>query len=187
MSLRESLRSPRTQRRLLWIGLPVLAFGVAGAIVLGIGDTGSKVEDRLTNEPAVVPVQEKKAPLASAARKAAGEFILTAVARRNLGRSWELTHPTLREGFTRAQWLTGDIPIVPYPVSRTEPSPMSVEESHENSAVMRVALAPEKGSEVKSQIFWIGVRAVGKGADRRWLVDYWAPYTTIPVPSANAS
>lgn len=187
MSLGESLRSPRTQRRLLWIGMPVLALGVAGAIVAGIGDTGRKVDDSLTNEPAVVPVKEKKAPLAPAARKAAGEFILTAVARRDLGRSWELTHPTLRAGLTKAQWLTGDIPVVPYPVSRTEPSPMSVEESHENFAVMRVALAPEKGSGVKSQIFWIGVRAVGEGSNRRWLVDYWAPYTTIPVPSANAS
>jgi hypothetical protein len=187
MSLRESLRSPRTQRRLLWIGMAVLTVGVAGGIVIGVGDTGRKIDDPLTNEPAVVPVQQKKAPLEAGARKVAAEFVLTAVARRDLGRSWELTHPTLRDGYTKAQWLTGEIPVVPFPVSRTEPSPMSIEESYENSAVMRVALSPAKGSGVKSQIFWIGVRAVGKGSDRRWLVDYWAPYSTIPVPSASAS
>lgn len=180
-------RSPRTQRRLLWIGLPALAAAVALGIVIGIGDTGAKVPDQLSNEPAVVIQQEKKAPLEAGARKVAGEFILTAVARRNLGRSWELTHPNLREGYTRKQWLTGDIPIVPYPVSSTEAAPLSVEESYENSAVMRVALAPERGSDVKPQIFWIGVRAVGKGAGRHWLVDYWAPYSTVGVPSNSAS
>lgn len=187
MSLQDRLRSPKTQRRLLWVGLPALAAVVAVAIVIGIGDTGTKVPDVMSNEPAVVIEQEKKAPLEPGARKVAGEFILTAVARRDLGRSWELTHPKLREGYTRAQWLTGEIPIVPYPVSRTEPAPLSVEESYENSAVMRVALAPERGSDVKPQIFWIGVRAVGEGKKRHWLVDYWAPYSTVGVPSNSAS
>ncbi len=60
---------------------------------------------------------------------------------------------------------------------------MSVEESYANAAIMRVALAPESGSNVKPQIFFIGVRKV----QGKWLVDYWGPYATVPVPSASAS
>lgn len=183
MSLRSSLSSPRAQRRLLWVGSIAVAAAVATGLVVLVGDTGTSAPEVISNEPAVVSNEGPKAPLPREARVVAGEFILTAVKRKNLERGWELTHPTLREGLTKKQWLTGDIPVVPYPVSSTEPAPMSVEESYANSAIMRVALAPEKGSDVKPQIFFIGVRKF-KGD---WLVDYWGPYSTVPVPSSSAS
>jgi hypothetical protein len=181
MSFRSTMSSPKAQRRLLWIGSAVIVVAVAAAVVVLVGDTGTARPEVIEQAPAVISQEGPKAPLPREARKVAGEFILTAVNRKNLARSWELTHPILREGLTKKEWLTGNIPVVPYPVSSTEPAPMSVEESYENSAIMRVALAPEKGSDVKPQIFFIGVRKF-KG---QWLVDYWGPYATVPVPSAN--
>jgi hypothetical protein len=181
MSFRSTMSSPRAQRRMLWIGSIVIVVGVAAAVVVLVGDTGTARPEVIEQEPAIVSQEGPKAPLPPEARKVAGEFILTAVTRKDLARSWDLTHPTLREGLTKKEWLTGDIPVVPYPVSSTDPAPMSVEESYANSAIMRVALAPEKGSDVKPQIFFIGVRKL-KG---HWLVDYWGPYSTVPVPSSN--
>ena len=181
MSVRSTLSSPKAQRRLLWIGSFVVAVGVAIAVVVIVGDTGTARPEVIEQEPAVIVNEGPKAPLPREARKVAGEFILTAVNRKNLERGWQLTHPTLREGLTKKEWLTGNIPVVPYPVSATDPAPMSVEESYANSAIMRVALAPEKGSDVKPQIFFIGVRKF----QGQWLVDYWGPYSTVPVPSSN--
>jgi hypothetical protein len=54
-------------------------------------------------------------PLPHAALVTAREFIRTAVLREHLGRSWPLLAPSYRHGFTRAQWLTGNIPVVPFP------------------------------------------------------------------------
>ena len=184
MSVRSSLSSPRAQRRLLWIGSAVVAIGVALGLVLVVGDTGSKEQEAVSDEPAVVVNSGPKAPLPREARKVAGEFILTTVTRKDLARGWSLAHPALREGLTKQQWLSGDIPVVPYPVSSTDPAPMSVEESYKNSAVMRVALSPEKGAAgVKPQMFFIGVRKF----HGHWLVDYWGPYSTVPIPSSSAS
>lgn len=166
---------------MLWIGSIVLAVAVAVGVVVLVGDTGTARPEVIEQEPAIVSQEGPKAPLPREARRVAGEFILTAVNRKDLERGWQLTHPTLREGITKKEWLTGNIPVVPYPVSDTEAAPMSVEESYAESAVMRVALAPEKGSDVKPQIFFIGVRKF----NGTWLVDYWGPYATVPIPSNN--
>ena len=181
MSFRSTMSSPKATRRLLWIGSVVIAVAVAAAVVVLVGDTGTARPEVIEQEPAILSQEGPKAPLPREARKVAGEFILTAVNRKNLERGWQLTHPLLREGMTKQEWLTGNIPIVPYPVSSTDPAPMSVEESYADSAIMRVALAPEKGSDVKPQIFFIGVRKF----QGHWLVDYWGPYATVPIPSNN--
>jgi hypothetical protein len=183
MSLRSSLTSARAQRRLLWIGSAVVAVAVAAGLVLALGTTTNTTADVVSDEPAVIVNGGAKAPLPRAARKVAGEFILTTVTRKDLARGWEITHPSLREGMTKQEWLKGDIPIVPYPVSTTDTAPMSVEESYKDHAIMRVALSAEKGTNVKPQLFFIGVRKF----HGQWRVDYWGPYATVPVPSASAS
>ena len=43
------------------------------------------------------------------------EFVRTAVRRNDLAASWHLIHPNLKQGMTKEQWLTGDIPVVPFP------------------------------------------------------------------------
>jgi hypothetical protein len=183
MSFRSSLSSARTQRRLLWVGSAVVAVAVAAGLVVALGTTTNTTPDVVSDEPAVIVDGGAKAPLPRAARKVAGEFILTTVTRKDLARGWEITHPSLREGMTRQEWLSGNIPIVPYPVSSTDSAPMSVEESFADHAIMRVALSPEKGATVKPQLFFIGVRKF----HGQWRVDYWGPYATVPVPSSSAS
>ena len=120
-----------------------------------------------------------------AARVAAGEFILAAAGREDLPKAWRLSHPTLKEqcACTYKQWLTGNIPVQYYPVGNLDVASFAVQELTPNYVVLHVALLPEEGSEVKPQSFFIGLRPSGKAEKKKWLVDYWAPYASIPVPA----
>jgi hypothetical protein len=111
-------------------------------------------------------------PLDNAARRVAGRFILTAVARKNLGESYELTHPELRQGMTKKEWLTGNIPVQPYPVEKIESATFKVDESYPNEAVLEVALLPPANAELKPQIFFIGLKKHAVGNAVRWQVAY---------------
>jgi hypothetical protein len=53
-----------------------------------------------------------------AVRTVLARFVGSAVARCNVGASWDLAGPSLREGTSRAGWRKGDIPVVPYPAAR---------------------------------------------------------------------
>ena len=59
-----------------------------------------------------------------AAEAAIGEtdaFVRTAVRRHNLEASWPLIHPNLKQGLSKKEWLTGDIPVVPFPAKGSSP------------------------------------------------------------------
>lgn len=124
-------------------------------------------------------------PLSPEARRVAGRFILTAVARRNLAESWGLVDPTLREGFTLAEWKTGNIPVVPYPVDSIDVSPFKVDYSYPSRALLEIALLPREGTNIKPQLFFLRMRARGSEPNVRWLVDYWVPRGAALTPSSG--
>ena len=109
-------------------------------------------------------------------------FIQTAVARENLEEAWTLVGPNLRGGLTKKEWLTGNNPVVPYPIDKLEVAPYKVDESYETSALIEVALLPRKGSGVRSQVFFLGLKKVGSGSRTRWVVDNWVPRASAVVP-----
>jgi hypothetical protein len=123
----------------------------------------------------------------SAARKAAGEFILAAAGREDLDNAWALAHPTMKRdcGCTKKEWLTGNIPVVYYPTDNLKGASFAVDESTKRRVVMQVALVPSKGADVEPQAFYIGLKAVGDGPQQRWLVDYWAPISATPLPQVG--
>ena len=174
-------------RNALWVaGLVLVAGGVALAIVrLGASDSKPEAQPARETAAAETPAQtqtvERTVPVAQAARVAAGQFILWAVStkakRADLARSWELVHPELKSecACTRQEWLTGNIPIQPYPVADLETATFAVNESYADHVVLEVALLPRAGAGVESQFFFIGLKAVPAGATKRWLVYYWAP------------
>ena len=158
---------------------------VAGAVALAatwIGDTGKSFESPLSDEPAQVFTPRKQVPLDVEARRVAGRFILTAVARVNLGDSYELVHPELRQGMTRQEWLTGNIPVVYYPAKEIETATFKVDESYPDEAILEVALLPKDATIVKPQVFFIGLKKAGRGAAARWQVNYWVPRAAPRIP-----
>jgi len=175
------MAAPRTRRRVAW-ALAGGAVCAAVALLLAFGPDKDAPEERISNVPAEEPVREVKAPLPQEARDVAVRFIQTAVARENLEEAWTLVGPNLRGGLTKKEWLTGNNPVVPYPIDKLEVAPYKVDESYETSALIEVALLPRKGSGVRSQVFFLGLKKVGSGSRTRWVVDNWVPRASAVVP-----
>lgn len=179
------LASPRMRRRLRWVGLlMVFAVGVAGLIVLLPGkhqkETPLVVSHTPLPEAPPAPVTRTNRELVPALQVAA-QFIQTAVARKNVGKSWDLISPTYegKSEYTRKEWAKGDralngegIPVVEYPVDRAR---WKRDYSLKDEVGFKVALFPPKGNTMPATVFDVAVHAYGKGTHRRWLVDYWSP------------
>jgi hypothetical protein len=174
--------SPRSRRRFQWISALVLLAGIVAFAGVHFRNAGKPAALPPSNIPTQVPKKEKSVPLSREARRVAGRFILTAVARRDLGESWNLVDPTLRKGFTLAEWKTGNIPVVPYPVESIDVTPFRVDYSYADRALLEIALLPKAGTKVKPQLFFLRLRARETGQSRHWLVDYWIPRGSAPTP-----
>jgi hypothetical protein len=171
----------RSRRSLPWVGLGAVAV-VGVAALFAFGPNKDAAPEVFNNDPVQVPIVQKKVPLPNEARKVAVRFIQTAVARENLEEAWELVGPNLRGGLSRKEWITGDNPVVPYPLEVLDVAPYKVDESFAESALLEVALLPKQGSDVKSQIFFLGLAKVGTGKNARWLVDNWVPRGSALTP-----
>jgi hypothetical protein len=163
----------------------VLVAGLVAFTIAYFGNTADSQETPLSNEPAQVFKERKQVPLDLGARRAAGRFILTAVAREHLAESYDLTHPQLRQGMTKKEWLTGNIPVQPYPTDAIEQATFKVDESYPDEAILEVALLPKKGETIKPQLFFIGLKKSGTGKAARWQVYYWAPRSPPEIPDAR--
>lgn len=177
---RSFLASPRNQRYALWTGIVVLVIGAAVFTFVFFRNTGNPTET-FSNKPADIFKPQKTVKVDPAARRVAGEFIKTAVARRDLAASYDLVHPELRQGFTRKQWETGNIPVVFYPTGDIQIATFKVDRSYKREVVLQVFMVPKQGSGVKPAIFFIGLKRVG-GDDGPWKVFYWVPRYRPAVP-----
>lgn len=102
----------------------------------------------------------------------AANFVTHAVARREVGEAYDLTAPSLRGGLTRAQWRSGTIPVVPFPV---EEARWKLEYSDEDAIGLQVLLFPTAGSGQRPELFNMELAATGEGTKQRFLVTSWSP------------
>jgi len=105
-------------------------------------------------------------------------FVATAVERRDPGASFALVTPELRQGMTRAEWATGNIPVVPFHGVDWTGFRLSFSDTAAGVRYYRLHLdGVDSGSTAE---FWIGVsRSAGT-----WLVSYFAPFGAYGAPSA---
>jgi len=176
---RSFFRSPRNQRRILWASLAVLAIG-AGAFTFAFFRNTGDPKETFSNEPADIYKAPKTVGVDAAARQVAGEFIKTAVARKNLAASYDLVTPELRQGLTRKQWQTGNIPVVYYPAGDLQFATFKVSRSYENEVVWEVFMVPKAGSGTDPARFFIGLKRAD--AKSPWKVSYWVPRYQAAVP-----
>jgi hypothetical protein len=179
-----------------WVSGFVLLAGVVAALIAfnvgGIRNTAHPDNPSVSSKPATpVPVTPKTVPLAAQVRQVASAWIMASVGRADLVKSWRLTAPTLRRGFTLAQWKTGSIPVVPYPIDKLykglSSAPGKVEWSYSRDAMLEIVLVPGKGAGVKAQEFAIGLHRYGSGSAARWLVYYWQPKAFPARPSFSSN
>jgi hypothetical protein len=146
-----------------WIAVAVLVAGVCAYAATRIASGGGS------------PATTTSAAQPSAVAK---EFVATAVARKQLARAWALAAPEMKQGLTLKQWLTGTIPVTPYPVGKAAEK-FTVQSSTANDAVIRVSFIPPPASSTPSGDFLITLHRNGGN----WLVTSWVPRQTVNAPS----
>lgn len=182
-------------RAIVWGSALVLLAGLAAFVTVRLGTESTAPAKDASAQTSTIdgtdfspgqttPTETSEVP--KEARRVAGEFILAAVGREDLAKAWKLAHPELKKecGCTYEEWLTGNIPVQYYPTGAVKGAAFNVDELSEDEVVLGVLLTPKEGAEVPQTAFFIGLKAVGEGASRRWLVDYWAPDAAPPVPQA---
>ena len=178
------LSSPRRRRRLLWMLAALLVVGSATGVVLLWPKTDKTVEGPTGARGWEVPAQPKPERLTERTvdetLTVAAAFLKTAVARQRVGDSWDLTAPSLKEGYTRAEWARGNIPVVPFPVGGAK---WQLDYSFKDSVGLKVALFPRRGSSQPATVFLLDLRKFGKGRSARWLVESFQPQSQAPVAS----
>jgi len=171
--LRRRFRSHRFRRRALWIGSVtcVALAAVGGAIV--IGNTGTPAPERLSNRPAVVYHEPKSVPLSRTARahllSESLRFVASAVTRHDVDAAYDLTSRHLRQGLTRTQWHSGNIPVIPFPAVSL--AAWGVDWSYSDDVALDLALRADNRSDIVGKTFTIELKRYGK----RWLVENWTP------------
>lgn len=168
-----------------WIGGFLLVAGIVAAIVQFAPNRNAPPE-AVSKTPAKAPVKEKTIPLQKAETNVAREFVKKAVGRTDLAAAWKIVGPNLRGGLTYEEWLTGNIPVVPYPLESLATARFKIDSSHANDALLEVALLPRAGAKIKGQIFYLGLKRIrGPGGKRHWVVDSWVPRSSVLVPQSS--
>jgi hypothetical protein len=173
--VRRRLQSHRFRRRLFGGSVFV---AVTGVVVVGsilIGNTGRDLgqHDQPTGGKPWVYREPKKLRLTNALRQRllaeSLQFVQTAVTRADVDRAYDLASPGLREGMTRREWNTGNIPVVPYHAAGI--IGWNVGYSYTDEVALNLALVGEKGADTVGKSFTIDLKRYGD----RWLVDSWTP------------
>jgi hypothetical protein len=193
-----ALNSPRFHRYLLWFGVVVLAAGALAltmTLVGGSDNTPTKADKGFHPTLPAKSVALKNSDgitiktfsqLNAQTRSAIDTFIGTAVARKHLENSWAVVAPELRAGYTRASWTRGDqLPVIPYPGVDTKHVQYFLDYASTTEILIEVGLAGKPGVSTRPVTFQLGLIPVGKGAGQKWLVNYWMPRWTPPVPTGN--
>ena len=180
------LKTARRLSRLFpWFaGLVLVAGIVAVVIVFAFRDTSSSSKPATPVTPAqpAAQPQPKQVPVPRAAKLVAGQFILTAVQRKHLDKAWKLAGPGIRAGLTYKQWLTGNIPVVPW-LGTIGTAPLSVDYSYKSEIALTIVIAPKKGTKGQPDTFKMVLQPRGKGAKKHWVVQEWVPYEPPPIPA----
>ena len=131
----------------------------------------ARVAEHVTEAVAPAPLEVTPA-IRSQLHRMAQLFVESSVGRHHPERSWQFVDVSLRQGLTRADWKTGNIPVVPYPVERV--AFWRIDEANVDHVLMEFVLTPKPHTGLLSKTFLMEARP-SAGRDR-WLVTSWTPY-----------
>jgi hypothetical protein len=171
------LTSHRVRRRALWIGALVAA--TAGVVIptVLLGNTAKpEPAEHVTRGNTWVYHEPKLARLSAAERTTLLDtslrFVRTAVARKHLDQAYALAGPELLQGMSKREWMTGNIPVVPFPAVGV--AQWDVSYSYENDVAFQLSLLAKPGSSsVVGKTFTIEL--VRRRPSAPWRVAAWAP------------
>jgi hypothetical protein len=179
---RDPIRKPGWQKALPWVVGVVAVGALLGFVGYHYANTGHTTATPLLNKPAddrsAVPRTVKLTPGATVVAR---RFIETAVARKNLTAAYTLVTSEIRQGQTLAEWKSGNIAVIPYPVDDVKYAPMKIDFSYPKEALVEIALLPKANAKIKSQLFQMDLVKRGD----KWLVNSWSPKSSAPVPNGS--
>lgn len=114
----------------------------------------------------------------AAAQSTLGRFVRSAFIRRDLAASWPLATEHMRIGTSHADWLAGDLPVVPYPAAAFRTFGLTRKYSYRNVLGYDVLVLPQEtkaGNAAGQQVYECELHDV-RG---RWLVDFCYPRKTL--------
>lgn len=172
--------SYRRRRRLVALTVfAVVAGGIAAATVFL--PKGQKLDRGPTTPPpraSAAPQQRKPVPMHLTAaevqqlRSTIALFVSTSVERHHPEQSWAIVHPVLREGLTKRQWSTGNIPVVPFPAAGVDL--FRLQSAADRTVLADLLLEPSRKSNLVRKTFQIELRRAPR-ALHGWLVSSWVP------------
>jgi hypothetical protein len=195
-SIQTALSSARFNRIMLALGVLVLA---AGAMTLVFKLAGGSDNTDVNPSPGFQPsLPAKTFPLKNSqgvtvrtfeqldpqVRATIRTFLSTVVPRRNIGRSWAVVAPEVKAGYTYKKWTHADaLPVNYYPVANVKRVNYYLDEANTKDILIEVGLSAPAKYGMRPTTFQLGLEPVGKGAKAKWLVNYFMPRWTPPIPA----
>ncbi len=176
--------SPRMQRRAFFAGLALLAAGVVALIVALLPNHADTTATPISNVPAQTVAKDPVAPVDPAAIRIGRRFLLTAVVRKNLDWAYDHVHVYMRGRMTRAQWDTGNIPVIPFDAENAATTGFDPVFHLREEVEFLIVLVPKRHSiygGTRPLAFYIALRRAGDKPNGRWLVSYFEPDYRPPV------
>jgi len=199
-SLQTALSSARFNRYLMWFSGLVLAAGVAFLLIKLV--PGNDNAQKAPDPGFVAQLPAKSVPLTNAkgaqvksyeeldpeVRTTIRTFLATAVARRHLDKSWAVVAPSMKQGYTFQEWSKGGpgkggLPVIPYPIENVDTTQYYLDYASTKEILLEVGVSAPAAKKMRPVAFQLGLVARGKGAARHWLVNYWMPRWTPPIPT----
>jgi hypothetical protein len=191
-----ALSSARFNRYLMWVSAIVLAAGV-GFLLIKLVPGNDKT--RTGADKGFVPtLPAKSVPLTNAkgvqvqkyeeldpeVRTTIRTFLATAVARKHLDQSWSVIAPSMKQGYTLRQWSHAKaLPIIPYPIADVDTTQYYLDYASTKEILLEVGVSAPPKMKMRPVAFQLGLVPRGQGEQKHWLVNYWMPRWTPPIPT----
>ena len=155
---------------------------VAGLIVF-VPNTGHSSQTPINEHQKAQVYHPPKTVKATPGQRAAAlaaldRFTRSAIIRRNLADSWRLATPHMKLGVSRADWLAGNLPVVPYPAWAFRTAGYTLKEQYARMLDYDVLVLPKetKAAQLAGQQVYSCELHELQGA---WLVDSCYPRKTL--------
>jgi hypothetical protein len=194
-TIQAAFSSARFNRLMFWVGGAILA---AGVLVLASTLVRNSASQTIGPEKGFHPVLPEHSTVLRNARggpittfwqldpqvrSTIRTFLASAVARKHLERSWGAVAPSVKAGYTYTKWKNAhELPVIPYPIDDINRVQYFLDYASTKEILIEVGVGSKPELHIRPASFQLGLVPVGHGADTRWLVDYWMPRWTPPIP-----
>lgn len=117
-----------------------------------------------------------------AVRATLERFLATAARRRDLARSYDLATRNMHQGQSRAEWLKGNIPVMPYE-ARGNTGAITFDFNYRDRVGVDLFVQPQRPGSSGAAVFFVELHRTPRG----WLVDQWGPRAVYPPTEPAAA